>query len=321
MSKNPLQKEIKEILASLKEKERQILVKRFGLDNEKGNTLAAIGKDLKLTRERIRQIQNSALSKIKKSSRQNKGIYKNVQNILQNQGGLISTQDIKGDSLFILESSKNLKKIKGHKSLNSAFIKQELKQKNIIDLEKKIINILKKKNKAIKIEKLLNSFEKKDLTKSIIYASSSFSFDWKNRLGLSIWREINPKSARDKSFYILKKEDRPLHFTHIAELISKENFAGKNPTPATVHNELILDSRFVLVGRGIYALKSWGFKGGTVEEVIKDILIHRPQGMKRDAIIEEVLKTKLVARNTVMMNLLVKKQFKKDNSGKYKLVK
>ena len=119
----------------------------------------------------------------------------------------------------------------------------------------------------------------------------------------------------------MKKEDRPLHFTHIAELISKENFAGKNPTPATVHNELILDSRFVLVGRGIYALKSWGFKGGTVEEVIKDILIHRPQGMKRDAIIEEVLKTKLVARNTVMMNLLVKKQFKKDNSGKYKLVK
>ena len=185
----------------------------------------------------------------------------------------------------------------------------------------KIIGMLEKESKAIKLEKILANFSKKDLTKSLIYASLSFAFDWEKRVGLSLWREINPKSERDKAYFILKKEARTLHFTHIADLISKESFLGKNPTAATVHNELILDSRFVLVGRGIYALAAWGFKGGTVEEVIKDILIHHPQGLQRDAIIEEVLKAKFVARNTVMMNLLVKKQFAKDKSGKYKLVK
>lgn len=321
MGKDQVEKQVKEVLATLKEKESRILIKRFGLFGKSGSTLAAIGKDLKLTRERIRQIQNHALLKIKKSPLQNEGIFAQVQKISQSQGGLISTKNIKGDGLFILEASKNLKRIKGHKSLSSTFIDKNLKQKDIINLEKEIIEVFEKGKKALKIEKLLSYFEKKDLAKSLIFASLSFAFDWKNRAGLSIWREINPRSARDKAYYILKKEERPLHFTHIADLISKESFLGKNPTPATVHNELILDERFVLVGRGIYALAAWGFKGGTVEEVIKDILIHHPKGMKRDAIIEEVLKTKFVARNTVMMNLLVKKQFIKDKSGKYKLVK
>ncbi|TSC92068.1 MAG: hypothetical protein CEN92_156 [Candidatus Berkelbacteria bacterium Licking1014_96] len=321
MGKDKIEKQVKEVLATLKEKEKRILIKRFGLFGEEGNTLAAIGKDLKLTRERIRQIQNHALQKIKKSPLQNEGIFAQTQKISRDQGGIISTKDLKSDALFILEASQNLKKIKGHKSLSATFIAKNLEQKDIINLEKEIIGIFEKGKKAIKIEKLLNYFAKKDLAKSLIFASSAFAFDWKNRVGLSLWREINPRSARDKAYYILKKEERPLHFTHIALLISEESFLGKNPTAATVHNELILDDRFVLVGRGIYALAAWGFRGGTVEEVIKDILAHHPKGMERDAIIEEVLKTKLVARNTVMMNLLVKKQFVKNKAGKYKLVK
>ncbi|MBU2595482.1 hypothetical protein KJ713_01445 [Patescibacteria group bacterium] len=321
MSENNLKKQINRVLSTLRQKERDILIKRFGLFGKKANTLASIGEKLGLTRERIRQIQNYALLKIKKSPLQDQGIFAQVQKISQRQGGLISTKNIKGDGLFILEASKNLKRIKGHKSLRDTFIEQKIEQKDIISAEKEIINFLEKRGKAVNPSKLLILKISKDLIKSLISVSSAFAFDWKGRVGLSNWREINPKSARDKSHYILKKEERPLHFTHIAELITRENFAGKNPTAATVHNELILDDRFVLVGRGIYALSSWGFKGGTVEEVIKDILIHHPQGLQRDAIIEEVLRAKLVTRNTVMMNLLVKKQFLKDKSGKYKLVK
>jgi len=335
MEKINLKNEVNVILKTLKQKERDILLNRFGLFEKEASTLASIGKNLSLTRERIRQIQNSALSKIKNSQLQRQPIFIYVQKLTQNQGGLISTKDIEQKlqtnfnyALFILETTKNIKRIKGNKNLNSAFINIDLEQQDILKAEKEIINILKAKTKALTSEKLLDLIESskridisRELAKSLINTSKAFASDWKGRIGLSIWREINPKSARDKSFFILKKEERPLHFTHIAELISHEKFIGKNPTAATVHNELILDPRFVLVGRGIYALAEWGFKGGTVEDVIADILIHNPKGMERDAIIEEVLKTKLVARNTVMMNLLVKKQFKRDEKGLYLLAK
>lgn len=343
-----LEKSIEEVFKTLKEKERDILSNRFGLFGEKAKTLASIGKNLNLTRERIRQIQNSALYKIK-NSQNNEKVFAYVQKIEQAQGGLISVKDIEKKleipmrgamrdpdrdvgtnanyALFLMEASKNLKKIKGYKSLASTFIDKDLEQKDIISAENDLVKILKNKAKAIMVENLIEIYKTKvkvnlpdETIKSLVYASTSFAFDWKNRIGLSSWREINPKSARDKSYFTLKKEERPLHFTHIAELIAKESFVGKNPTAATVHNELILDPRFVLVGRGIYALAEWGFKGGTVEDVIAEILRSNPKGLERDVIIEEVLKSKLVARNTVMMNLLVKKQFARDKSGKYKLV-
>lgn len=327
-----LEKSIKEVFTTLKEKERDILSNRFGLSGEKAKTLASIGKNLNLTRERIRQIQNSALYKIKNSQNSEK-VFTYVQKIEQAQGGLISVKDIEKKletnanyALFLMEASKNLKKIKGHKSLSSTFIDKDLEQKDIISAENDLIKILTNKAKAIMVENLIEIYKIKgkvnlpdETIKSLVYASASFAFDWKNRIGLSNWREINPKSARDKSHFILKKEERPLHFTHIAELIAEGNFVGKNPTAATVHNELILDPRFVLVGRGIYALAEWGFKGGTVEDVIAEILRSNPKGLERDVIIEEVLKSKLVARNTVMMNLLVKKQFARDKKGLYKM--
>jgi hypothetical protein len=325
MPKENLAKQIKTILKTLKDKERNILIKRFGLKEGEPMTLAAIGKNLNLTRERIRQIQNSALKKIKNSELQNGGLLLEIRKLAENQGGLISIYDtekkLKGDAhtaLFLLEASQDLQKIKGYKNLSSVFINKKTDPQKIISAEIKLINLLQKKDKAVKIERLINQ----DLTlKNLINSSSAFAFDWQGRVGLSSWRKINPKSARDKSYFILKKEDRPLHFTHIAELITQESFAGKNPTAATVHNELILDPRFVLVGRGIYALTEWGFKGGTVEEVIAEVLRANPKGIERDAIIEEVLKSKLVARNTIMMNLLVKKQFARDKKGLYKLAK
>lgn len=329
-----LEKSIDEIFKTLKEKEGDILSNRFGLFGKKSSTLASIGKNLGLTRERIRQIQNSALSKIKNSQNQIK-FFAYLTKLEMNQGGLVSVKDLEDKlkttgnvALFLLEATAYLKKIKGYKNLKSTFINRKLEQKDIILAEKELVKILKKKGKAISIDRLIEIFKAKnkislsdETLKSLIYASNAFAFDWKGRCGLSSSREINPKSARDKAYFILKKEEKPLHFTHIAELISQENFVGKNPTAATVHNELILDSRFALVGRGIYALKEWGFKDGTVEDVIAEILRNNPKGMERDAIIEEVLKTKLVARNTVMMNLLVKKQFARDKKGLYKLAK
>lgn len=69
--------------------------------------------------------------------------------------------------------------------------------------------------------------------------------------------EIKPKTINDKIYLVLKNENRPMHFTEIASRINEIKFDRKNANPATVHNELILDNRYVLTGRGMYGLKDW----------------------------------------------------------------
>jgi len=328
MEKTNLENSIIKLFSLLKDKEKEILAKRFGLFGKQKKTLAAIGKELGLTRERIRQVQNASLNKIK--SLGNSVIFEEINNLSQENGGLLNVKKVEeffetsySNALFALEASPDLKRIKGYQNLSDTYFDSNLKQNEIIKMEREVAKILSKAKKALslkKLSKLLAENINLKTAKSLINSSNSFAFDWQKRIGLSSWREINPKSARDKAYFILKKEDKPLHFTHIADLIEKENFAGKNPTAATVHNELILDSRFVLVGRGIYALREWGFKGGTVEDVIEEVLKSNPRGLKRDKIAEEVLKTKMVARNTIMMNLLVKDKFQRDKSGRYRLM-
>ena len=75
--------------------------------------------------------------------------------------------------------------------------------------------------------------------------------------GLSHWGEVKPKTVNDKIFLILKHTGEPLHFTDIAKKINEMKFDKKTANAATVHNELILDDRYVLVSRGTYGLKEW----------------------------------------------------------------
>lgn len=75
--------------------------------------------------------------------------------------------------------------------------------------------------------------------------------------GIADWQEIKPKTVNDKIYLVLKHEGKPMHFTKIAERINEMNFDKKKANAATVHNELILDDRYILVSRGTYALKEW----------------------------------------------------------------
>lgn len=75
--------------------------------------------------------------------------------------------------------------------------------------------------------------------------------------GLGHWGEVKPKTVNDKIYLILKHGGQPLHFTEIANKINEMKFDKKIANAATVHNELILDDRYVLVSRGTYGLKEW----------------------------------------------------------------
>jgi hypothetical protein len=75
--------------------------------------------------------------------------------------------------------------------------------------------------------------------------------DW----GLNAWPEITPKKISDKIYLVLKEKGEPMHFTEIADRINEVGFDHKKANAGTVHNELILDDRYVLTDRGMYGLK------------------------------------------------------------------
>ena len=70
-----LKEQIRNLLSTLKERERKVLILRFGLEDDRTRTLEEVGKELKVTRERIRQIEDKALRKLKFKA-------KNLQNFI-----------------------------------------------------------------------------------------------------------------------------------------------------------------------------------------------------------------------------------------------
>jgi hypothetical protein len=132
--------------------------------------------------------------------------------------------------------------------------------------------------------------------------------------GLISWPNVNPRSIRDKSKYIMLRHGKPLHY---AELTKKIGDMGiKNVTKQSVHNELIKNTDFVLVGRGIYALIEWGYEPGVVDEVIVSVLTSAGGPMHKDQIIERVLEKRIVKASTVILNLQ-KPRFKRVGKAVY----
>jgi hypothetical protein len=105
-----------------------------------------------------------------------------------------------------------------------------------------------------------------------------------------------------------------MHFREVAEAI-KELF-GHEAHVATTHNELIKDPRFVLVGRGLYALSEWGYSTGVVKDVLRQIL-ETDGPLSREEIIDKVRKERYVKDNTILVNLQDVNLFKRLANGQY----
>src|SRR6185369_7386263 len=135
--------------------------------------------------------------------------------------------------------------------------------------------------------------------------------------GLSTWKEITPKDVGDKAYLVMKNHGKPEHYSAITEMINKAEFDGRTAYKETVHNELIKDKRFILIGRGIYALSEWGYKPGVVSDVITEVLKESGHPMTKEKIIEEVLKRRMVKKNTILVGLSNKKLFQKVGKNQY----
>lgn len=139
--------------------------------------------------------------------------------------------------------------------------------------------------------------------------------------GLSHWQTVKPKRMSDKVYLVLRKINKPLHFTEITDLINQSSFDKKTAYPATIHNELILDDRYVLVGRGIYALKEWGYQEGTVIDIISDILKQSDTPLTKEQILQRVLEQRIVRKSTIFLALTNKEKIIRLEDGRFTVTK
>ncbi len=330
---------VKEAMTHLKENERKVIAGRFGIE-ENRKTLSAIGKELKLSRERIRQIEKEALKKMALLIVEKDNGY--VSKILESFAavGGISVHD-KIAEKFLDSSLRNkkdefnslnlifylipdLKKIEKTKELESSWILSKLSKEDVVKVVDDWVKHLQKVKKPLTIDILLKNYPQHNkyqvtFLSELPLVSKKIVKTETGHIGLASWPEVNPKNVRDKIYYVLKQTGKPLHFNEIAEKINEQNFGKKRVVRATVHNELIADNRFVLVGRGIYALSEWGYRPGTVSDIIKEALSQNKNGMKVDDIVKAVLSQRTVKKNTILINLQTKPYFKKISRDVYGL--
>jgi DNA-directed RNA polymerase delta subunit len=328
-----------EILAGLPQRSQEILKKRFGLDTGKIETLEKIGSDYQITRERVRQIIADSIKKISKLS--DAEAFKKAEDkiILE-----ISKRDgiINEEHLFERLAAGDPKEEK-------AIIFFALCSNRIIEIEKENLvrkswslsmEVLDEVEKLAKVAKevfsshqsplsdieVIEKISRKhaEITKNqiisflgVLHEISKNKF---GKWGFSHWMEINPKGTRERIYLVLKEKNSPLHFTQIARSIDEFGIGKRKSHPQTVHNELIKDDRFVLIGRGTYALREWGYAPGTIKDVIREILTKSGKAMTKDEIMEEILKSRQVKKTTVMINLNNKAEFAKQDN-KYMLKK
>jgi hypothetical protein len=323
---------INETLDALKkDRDREVLRRRGGIDTE-SQTLEQIGKDLNITRERVRQIEKAAMARLREKSDHNHDLTKNVNILINKRGGLISlnelkrelgiTKDTEPHIVFLVKVNPNFIYAERADSFGQLVSKAGgMDEAQIEKLHLSLVDAVKEHGKPSKlatIHKFIDGPHKQDTLAELAKASSQLA-ELDGLWGLKVWPEVNPKSIRDKIYLILKKTGRPLHFTDISDRISALAANPKKVTTQAVHNELIKDDRFVLIGRGIYALGEWGYRSGTVADIIEDILREENGPLNKEEIIKRVLSRRQVKTTTIILNLQEKPQFKRVDKGIYAL--
>lgn len=203
---------------------------------------------------------------------------------------------------------------------------QSLKSKDAVISEEKLFQMIEKevvKNMQDEFLKLIldkyGDLNVADFIKSYLAITKKVEKNILQHWGLADWPQIKPKKLADKILLIFERSQDPLHFREVAEQINSAGFDRKKICAATVHNELIANSRYILIGRGIYALKEWGYTSGTVADVIIDILKKKQKAMSKDEIYQEVLKQRKVNPSTIYLSLISKDTFKKLANGLFEL--
>lgn len=335
------------LLKKLSIKESDVLKRRFGLCDTPKETLEAIGNSFKVTRERIRQIENLAIKKIKDNSEFNslvRPVEHVVMSVLDEYGGMMNEEFLleelfpTGSSpsndqavMFILSELIDFRfdKVGPNRKFTKSWKVKTTDLKFVEDVIGVLEEIIGNQGQPLDISTLYDRIKQHQFYKehsdrinqnviiSYLEVSKALARNPFDEYGLQKWGSVMPRRMNDKIYLVLKKIGKPMHFVDIAKKITE--VFKKEAYPPTVHNELILNKHYVLVGRGIYALKEWGYQRGVVSDVIEQILQENTEPVSRDSIVREVLKRRIVKKNTIHLALTNKKRFAKLADGRYVL--
>jgi hypothetical protein len=339
---------IGDLLDKLSAKQKLVIGSRFGISGGQPKTLEAIGKNLNITRERVRQIESDAIKALKGAEKnaEFENLIASIKEIIREKGGISSSEPMAADvfnsylgkkkatpeearGLEVAFFIADLKKNKGNKEMTDSWTSLEFDRKMFRDVVEEMEKIFDETKKLLSPEDILKKMEYTDIKKkhkgitseqilNFIKISKKFEKNVFGDWGKSRWPLVRPRGVREKATLVLMKKRKPLHFRDISKLIEECGMSQKKVHPQTVHNELIRDRRFVLVGRGTYALREWGYEEGTVKDVIIGILQSAGGLLPKDGIMSGVLKKRKVKKATIAVNLADKKTFEKTESG-YKL--
>lgn len=332
------EKLVSDVLATIdREREREIVSRRFGLFDRK-ETLEQIGEMLGITRERVRQLEKSVVTKLRTASEQGSlphvsDFQTTVTGLLSESGEVSRVSDLtakltekasreeQARVAFLSQLSPDLTVIQEDDNFYlSVGLKSAGDEKSLKAKVASLIDTIKKLGEPKDIDEIAKAANISDSKQAAALTSTSKQLaTLNNRWGLVKWPMVNPKNIRDKIYVILKENGKHMHFNEISEAIKDSEFKRKDVTTQAIHNELIKDKRFVLIGRGIYALKEWGYEKGTVADIISEVLREAGEPLHRDEIVKRVLKSRFVKETTILLNLQGKPQFKRVAKATYTL--
>lgn len=326
----------KRLLAVLPDRARDIVTKRFGMEQAQPLTLEAIGQEYNITRERVRQIENFALQNIKKSDvyKKEQHVFEELHELIHTLGGVVSEEEllsyISSDPViqnhihFFLALGDTFEKHKEDAYFKHRWTIDKKTADQVYSALKKLYaelddNELVAEPDLVKrflahLQGVADEYKEDEILKRWLGVSKKISKNPLGEWGAAESPNVRARGMRDYAFLVIRRHGNPMHFTEVAKAI--EDTFGKKAHVATCHNELIKDPRFVLVGRGLYALDEWGYASGVVREVIAEVL--RKYGpLTKQEIIEKVMKERYVKPNTILVNLQNGKFFKKDREGRF----
>jgi hypothetical protein len=320
------------------EREREIITRRFGLYDRR-ETLEQIGELLGITRERVRQLEKAILIRLKIAAEDGKtdtvaslekvfirtlsemGRAARVANLADALYGKTTNQQERAHVAFIATLAPNLTVIDENDNYYQATAVAEYgDEKKLKGRVDEIVKLIKEAKEPQTVDQLFDKLSYEHPAQAAALASISKQLaHLRDTWGLTKWPTVNPKNIRDKIYVILADNKKPMHFSDIAKSIKDSSFKRKDVTTQAIHNELIKDKRFVLIGRGIYALDTWGFSKGTVSDIIANVLKDAKEPLHRDEIVKRVLKSRQVKETTILLNLQSKPQFKRVAKATYVL--
>ena len=331
---------VKKLLKTLNLRAREVLERRFGIGS-KGvrETLESIGKSHGITRERVRQIEAHALGKLRNNAVINefKDVFSALKDEIQKQGGVVR-EDLFLDEISKISNEQNglrlllaldnsilhLKEddnFYGRLAVNKEInFHSEEALRRLIEMLNYDSDPLSEDDMVLKLAGVVKDLSypySKDEVGRWLLTSRRVAKNQFGEWGLSNAPTIRPRGVRDLAYLVMRRHGSPMHFREVAGSIKQ--FLGKKAHDQTVHNELIKDQRFVLVGRGLYALNEWGYQPGVVRDVISAVIAkHGP--LTKDELIRKVLQERHVKDNTILINLQNKKYFKKSSDGRFNVV-